>query len=198
MRWLVALTLTVAIVACGDDEPRQLAGYVREPAPQVDVAPLPDVAAAGEPFDLRADDDGLLIVYFGYTHCPDICPTTLADTRAALRQLDEDQQARVEVAMITVDPERDTDVLADYVRSFVDDAHALATADPALLAAVAAPFGVSYGVTGSGTEDVEVVHSTQLYAVGDDGLLRLTWAFGTTADDLAADIQQLLDAETSS
>ena len=159
---------------------------------------VPEVSADGEPFALRAGEDGLLLVYFGYTHCPDICPTTLADTRAALRQLDEDQRERVGLAMVTVDPERDTDVLTDYVRSFVDDAHALATDDPALLAAAAAPVGVSYGVTGSGTDDVEVVHSTQLYAVGDDGLLRVTWAFGTKADDLAADIDQLLDAETSS
>ena len=71
--------------------------------------------------------------------------------------------------MVTVDPERDTAVLADYVRSFVPDAHALATDDPALLATVAEPFGVSYQVSTSRTGRVDVAHTTFLFAVDDTG-----------------------------
>ena len=78
-------------------------------------------------------------MYFGYTNCPDVCPTTMADLGAALDRLDDEDAARVDVAMVTVDPERDTAVLADYVQSFVADAHAMATDDPAALRAAGGP-----------------------------------------------------------
>ena len=164
----------------------------RDPEPQVDAVALPDVANGGQPFEFRAAPDGLLVVYFGYTNCPDICPTTMSDLRAALGELG-DQAERVDVAMVTVDPERDTDVLADYVRGFVPDGHAIATDDQAALQSVAEPFGVSYEVFTSPAGEVEVGHSSNLFVVDDTGTLVLTWSFGTTSDELAGDLEQLLD-----
>ena len=112
--WLLVV-LAVAVAACG--EPRELAGFVRTPAPSVATTSLPDVAS-GEQFDFVAPEDGLLLVYFGYTSCPDVCPTTLADVRTALGRLGEDAD-RVELVMATVDPDRDTpERLAHYVRWF--------------------------------------------------------------------------------
>ena len=149
---------------------------------------------------MRAEPDGLLLVYFGYTNCPDFCPTTMSDVKLARARLDEPE--RVSVAMVTVDPDRDfvvdpercadEIVLACYVTSFVDDAHALGTDDPALLSAAAAPFGAAYNVTQNGDE-VQVDHTTSLYAVDDAGRLVLTWQFGVSIDDLASDMEQLLE-----
>ena len=90
------------------------------------------VAAIGGPFKLVdasgktvTEQDYLgkwLLVYFGYTHCPDVCPTTLADVSAALDQLPPADRAKVKALFITVDPERDTPkVMADYVAGFGND-----------------------------------------------------------------------------
>ena len=154
---------------------------------------MPDLSKGGEPFELRAQPGGLLVVYFGYTNCPDICPTTMSDVRTALRELGDDAE-KVGVAMVTIDPDRDTPVLADYVSSFVEGGHALATDDAAELRAVADPFGVSYLVAANAAGEIEVTHTTQLYVVDDAGRLALTWQFGVTADDLADDLEQLLES----
>jgi protein SCO1 len=192
MRRLVAFLLAAgALAACGGDD-RELVGLTRDPEPQVDAAALPDVSRGGEPFEFRAPDGGLLVVYFGYTNCPDICPTTMADLARALDELGQAAE-RIDVAMVTVDPARDTAVLTDYVQSFVDDAHAIATDDDAVLQSVAGPFGVSYEVATRPDGEVEVGHSSYLFAVDDDGTLVLTWPFGTSAEDLAGDLRQLLD-----
>ena len=194
LRRAVALATSLVILAsCGNDGGRELVGYTLEPAPQVDAVALPDLSKGGEPFELRAQPAGLLVVYFGYTNCPDICPTTMSDVRTALRELGDDAE-KVGVAMVTIDPDRDTPVLADYVSSFVEDGHALATDDAAELRAVADPFGVSYLVAANAAGEIEVTHTTQLYVVDDAGRLALTWQFGVTADDLADDLEQLLES----
>lgn len=180
----------LGVASCGSGE-RELVGYTLEPAPQVDALALPDVSRGGEPFELRAQPAGLLVVYFGYTNCPDVCPTTMSDVRTALRQLGDDSD-RVDVAMVTIDPDRDTAVLADYVGSFVEGSHALATDVAADLRAVADPFGVSFLVEATAGGEIEVAHSPQLYVVDDTGRLALTWQFGVSADDLAGDLEQLL------
>jgi protein SCO1/2 len=71
---------------------------------------LPDVSpeARGRPFPMRAAENAILLVFFGYTTCPDICPTTLATIRTALAGLDPADAARVEVAFVTVNLARDT------------------------------------------------------------------------------------------
>jgi len=190
---LVGAALTLA--GCGDDSlPRELAGYRREPAPMVGDLTLPDLTESGADFALRADPGELLLVYFGYTNCPDFCPTTLSDLRLATRRMDAEDAGRIEVAMVTVDPDRDIPILPDYITSFFEHGHALATEDASRLAQVAGPFGVSYGVSKTGDGAIEVAHSTALYVVDDVGELLLTWQFGVSIDDLAADLTHLLQA----
>lgn len=192
----ISLALVMAAAACGSSEPRELVGFRREPPPVVGEFELPDLSDAGAPFALRAEPGELLVVYFGYTSCPDFCPTTLADVRAARQLLDDPE--RVEVAMIAVDPTRDLPILDDYVSGFFPEGgHALGTDDAGLLARVAAPFGAQYEVTTNDAGEVEVGHRTDLYAVDDGGRLVLTWQFGVTKDDLAADFEQLLEASTA-
>lgn len=175
--------------ACGTEH--ELVGFRREPAPQVGDLALPDLTNGGDELQLRAQPGHLLMVFFGYTNCPDVCPTTLSDLRLATRRLDEPD--RIDVAMVTVDPERDTARLADYVTGFFDDGHALATDEPARLEGVAAAFGATYEVSPQADGTVQVSHSPWLYAVDDAGELALAWQFGVTVDDLAADLKQLLE-----
>lgn len=189
-RVVVVVALLVAISACGDDAPYVPAGVIRSPAPVVDVAPIPD--ETGD-FTFRARPGALLIAYFGYTTCPDVCPTTLADLRAALRQLDDQQNARIDFAMVTIDPERDAISIDPYVRAFIADGYGLSTSDPELLATVAEPFGVIYSVETMEDGHVEVVHSAWLYAIDENGELLLSWAFGTDRDAIARDLRHLLE-----
>jgi protein SCO1/2 len=145
--------------------------------------------------EFRAPPGGLQVVYFGFTNCPDVCPTTLADLTIALRKLPDDLADRVETVMVTVDPERDLAVLPEYVRSFVPDAVAAGTEDDATLRAAAEPFGVTYDVRTLDDGTVEVDHTPFLYAVDDQGELALTWQFGASSDDMAADMRALLEGD---
>ena len=188
----VVLTAVALVTASCSGDDAQLAGSVRTPLPQVGDLTLPDAGRDGAPFAMRAADGGLLVLYFGYTSCPDVCPTTLADLRKAFAELGDDA-TRVDVAMATVDPGRDTDeVITNYVQSFIAGAHGLRTDDDALLSAVADALGAVYSVTTAADGDVEVVHSGQVYVIDDQGRLQVTWPFGMTAADMAGDLELLL------
>jgi protein SCO1/2 len=186
----LAVVIAAMLSACGGDSDAGFAGYSRSPAPQVGDVALPRADGSGE-VAFRAVDGGLLLVYFGYTNCPDFCPTTLADLKVALNRLG-DAAADVDVAMVTVDPDRDLPILDDYIQSFFADGIALGSADPTVLTAATEPFGVSYLVTDNDAGGTDVAHSTQLYAVDDTGALVLTWPFGIETQELADDIGDLL------
>lgn len=194
MRRLAAvavIALSAVGASCGDD-PYEPVGVSYDPLPSVAGAELPDLTADGEPFALVAPDDGLLLVYFGYTNCPDACPATLGEIDRALGELDSELADRVEVAMVTVDPEHDEPLLAEYVQSFVADAHALSTDDPRRLAEVADLFQVTYRIDDRAAGNIKVDHTTHLFAVDDEGDLVLVWTYPTAYDDIAADIEWLL------
>jgi protein SCO1 len=207
---LVAAATMFVLVACGNDDSsgtaataaatsdpvdvsaeRELAGIVRDPAPAVDTTTLPSLTEPGTEVEFRADPGGFQAVYFGYTNCPDVCPTTMADWTITLRRLPQDLAARVDTVMVTVDPDRDNELLAGYVESFVADAEAAGTTDADRLAAAAEPFGVVYDVTTNDEGDIEVSHSGFLYLVDDQGRLVVTWPFGTSSSEMAADVEQL-------
>ncbi|MEZ5406984.1 MAG: SCO family protein [Acidimicrobiales bacterium] len=185
----------VALTSCGSDSgDSTFSGYERTPTPQVGDLTLPAVAPDGTETQLamKASDGKVMLVYFGYTNCPDICPTTLSDVRQALGDLG-DEASNVELTMVSIDPEVDTpDVLSNYVRSFVPDAMAVSTLDDTRLREAAEGFGADYGkeeVDGK----LQPYHTTSLYAVDPEGDLVLSWTFGTTPDDLAADLRLLLE-----
>lgn len=194
----VAAVAAVALLvsACGKKPEHQLSGQVRTPLPQVGALSLPN--AERQPFAFKATaKDRLLLVYFGYTSCPDVCPTTLSDVRATMNRLGGDAD-KVQLAMVTVDPERDTpEKLQAYVRSFVPTAQALSITDTAALKQVGDAFGAQFSVTKTADDTVEVSHSAFLYAVDDQGRIRVQWPFGIHAPELASDLAWLLDHPAS-
>jgi protein SCO1/2 len=193
-RFAIIFALLLSVAACSA-EPEQLSGFVRDPLPDVSAASLPDAGNGGADFAMRAPADELLILYFGYTSCPDVCPTTLADLRSALRELGDGAE-KVTVAMATIDPERDTaEVITGYVQSFIPGAHGLRTDIPEDLREAADIFGADYGVSIDDEGIYEVFHTAHLYAIDDQGLLQVTWPFGTEPENLAADIGILLEGE---
>ena len=190
---LLAVSCAVLAIASSCGGTREFSGYVRTPAPSSQGISLPVIGGESSR-ELVASSGNLLAIYFGYTNCPDICPTTLQDLTVALRRLDD--ASRVEVAMVTVDPDRDLAVLDGYVKSFIPTAIALGTTDESELVAAAQPFGASYLVESVGA-DIEVAHSTSLYVVDDQGTLLLTWPFGVPSSDISADLNDLLDGRRS-
>jgi protein SCO1/2 len=147
----------------------------------------------GQPFQLNALRNKVVLLYFGYTSCPDVCPTTLADLRQT-RSLLKDQAQDVQVVFITVDPDRDTpERIQDYVSAF----------DPSFLGLSGSltdlePIYQSYGVsreidkTQNTAAGYLVIHSSRVYLVDPQGNLRLSYSFGASPVDIAHDIQMLL------
>lgn len=181
-------------------DPDTLSGITREPAPIVNTTLMPSLTTPGEDIEFKAEQGGIQVVYFGFTNCPDVCPTTLVDLTVALRKLDVDEPGRsdrIETVVVTVDPGRDLELLPDYATSFISNAIAGGTADEVVLASAAAPFGVSYAVRTLDDGTIEVDHSPFLYAVDDEGQLVLTWQFGASSDDIAADLALLLGRYTT-
>jgi len=176
------------------DPDRQLAGVVRTPHPKVDLETLPSLTEPGTDVAFRAEPGGFQAVYFGFSSCPDVCPTTLADWTVALRRLPPELAERVDTVMVTVDPDRDLELLPGYIESFVPDGIALGTDDDTRLAAASAPFAVRYEVTTNDEGEIDVAHSGFLYLVNDQGELVVSWPFGVTSVEMATDVAQLFDA----
>lgn len=175
-------------------EPKEFSGYVQSPPRQVADVTLP--AVGGTPVRMVAEPGGLRIVYFGYTFCPDVCPTTMSFLKTALGKLSEKDRNRVQVDMVTIDPTRDTgEKLHTYVSTFVPDATAIRTDDPTALRSAADAFGASYEVTTGADGELEVSHSGDLFVVDDTGTIILAWPFGTTPKAIEQDLIRLLDGQ---
>lgn len=151
---------------------------------------LPDLE--GKPRSLEDFRGKLVVLFFGYTQCPDVCPSTLA-TMGEVMKLLGDAADRVQVIFVTVDPERDTpEVLTPYVRAF--DARFMALrGSPEQIDVVRKEFRVivqrNKGATPS---SYTIDHTAASYVIGTDGRLRLYIRHDTAAADIAADLRRLL------
>lgn len=149
--------------------------------------------SADGPFDTKTLRGKVLLVYFGYTSCPDICPTSLSAAGQALKLLSAEERARVRMVMISVDPERDSLAhLANYA-TFFHPALSGVSGSPEALTAVARQFGASYRkgpVQPDGSYAVD--HTTASYVVDPDGHLAAILNFGSTPEQVAAAVRQYL------
>jgi len=199
--WAVVASLAglSALGACGGSGKVQpLDGAVAEPPLVVADQQLPE-ALSDEPFTFRAAPGELLAVYFGYTQCPDLCPTTMADIKVALGEIGSPGAERVTVVMVTVDPERDSPKLLDaYLSGFFGTEHSVAvrTTDLEQLKTVEGAFLATSNVT-KNNAGVQVEHTATTSIVDDQGVVVVQWPFGTSPESMAHDLKILL-ARTSS
>lgn len=150
---------------------------------------LPDFN--GTPRTLADFRGKVVTLFFGYTHCPDVCPITLAEMAQVLRELGPDA-ARVQVLFVTVDPERDTpQVLSQYVPAFNPSFLGL-VGDAEATARVAREFKVFYQKQPLKTGGYSVDHSAGTYIIDGQGRLRLFAPYGRGADAILHDIRLLL------
>jgi protein SCO1/2 len=205
---LILLALgALVLVGCGDDGDAattttetaelgtgQIEGLTRPEPLQVGELSLPQVAPDGTetPFAFQASEGNVLFSAFGYTNCPDVCPTTLYDIKKAKELLGPDGD-RVQVSFATVDPERDTaEVMNQYLGSFTDDGHPLRTEDQDELKTVEDGFGISSEVVTEPDGEVKVAHTARSFLIDDQGQVVIEWAFGTTPEVMANDIAIVL------
>ncbi|MEW6512690.1 MAG: SCO family protein [Pseudomonadota bacterium] len=133
-----------------------------------------------------------VVVFFGYTQCPDICPTTLSAMKETMHLLGSEGD-RLQVLFVTVDPERDTQtILAEYVPWF-DPRFIGLRADPDTTRTAAQAFKVFYAkVAGSAALGYSIDHTAESYAYDPQGRLRLKIAHGANARQIAEDLSKLL------
>lgn len=160
--------------------------------------PLPDqrfTDTAGKSYVPARDAAApITLVFFGYTHCPDVCNVVLANVAAALRRADPEVRDKTQLLFVTTDPERDTDrVVRDYLDRF-DTAYVGLRAPLATMKAAAASLHIAYAgttkVTGGG---YDVEHGTQVTAFRD-GQAAVVWSAETPVADLRADLAELAGA----
>ena len=188
-RTSAAALAALALVACDGGEPK----FRSTDITGVDYGRALELTDhQGKPRRLADFRGKAVVLFFGFTHCPDVCPTTLADMAQVMRELGADAE-RVQVLFVTVDPERDTqEALAKYVPAF----------DPRFLGlrgsleatrAVAKEFKVYFEKRpGKTPGDYSIDHSAQSYVIDPQGRLRLFVRHERIAEDLAPDLRVLL------
>jgi protein SCO1/2 len=136
--------------------------------------------------------DKVVVMFFGYTQCPDVCPTTMAEMAKVMQQLGP-QADQVQVLFVTVDPERDTlELLKQYVPNF-DKRFLGLRGDPAQTKAVAKEFKVFYQkVPGSQPGSYSMDHTAGMYVFDKSGKVRLFIRNGQSTDAIVSDVKQLL------
>ncbi len=186
-RALSPLALLAVLAGCGGG---QLRGGVFEPPQPAPAVVLTD--QRGRAFDLSAQTGKVVLLYFGYTYCPDVCPTSLADMATARRELGPDA-ARVQVAFVTVDPQRDTpEKLTRYLEAF-DKTYLGLTGTPVELKRVMDAYQVkAVRRDAEGSASYTVDHTAFIYVIDPEGRLRELLPFGTRADDIVNDARLLL------
>lgn len=147
----------------------------------------------GEPFHLASTRGKVVVIFFGYCMCPDVCPTTLSKLASVARRLG-DQRDLVKTLYISVDPERDTpEVLKADLEYFPLDALGL-TGTREEVDRVVAQFGAEYRIvpTPESAGRYAVTHTTTLYVLDQGGRVRLTFPYEATTDEIVTGIRSLL------
>ena len=151
----------------------------------------------GQRFELSSLRGKAVLIFFGYTSCPDACPTTLSKLSSVYRHLGEDAK-RVKTLYVSVDPERDTPaVLKADLGEFEVDALGL-TGTKAELDKVVALYGASYEIIPTPTSESKysVAHSTDLYALDTSGRTRLVFAYEAKVDEIVKGLKAILASKT--
>lgn len=198
-RWAIALLMVVlGLAGCGGPAAQvkpittSTGGYagvlLTEPY-ALPEATLTD--QDGHPFVLRTGSDKpVLVFFFAYTNCPDICKTTLSDLASALNRTTPETRAKVQVIVVTVDPARDTPaVLKAYLARF-DPSFIGLTGELAEVKRIGATMGVVVEGTTKTSGGYEVTHSTQVIGFDAARKGRLVWTQGTAIGTFKDDFER--------
>ena len=188
-RALGLLMLTFVLAACGPGKP-QFEGVDITGANYAHDFHLID--ASGKPRSLADYRGKEVVLFFGYTQCPDVCPTTMSDLKTVMQTLGPDAD-RVQVLFVTLDPERDKPaLLAQYVPAF-DSRFVGLYADEATTARTAKEFKVFYQrVPGPTPTSYTFDHTAGTYVFDTNGQIRLFLRQNQSASSIAHDLKQLL------
>jgi protein SCO1 len=194
---LLSVVVLGSLAACSSSSQASGDGYragqTHQPY-QVPATPLTDTD--DEPYSLTRDTDKpLTLVFFGYSHCPDICQVVMSNISSAMTRLDDADRERVDVVFVTTDPARDTPrALRSYLDRF-DPGFIGLTGDLDTITEIGKPLAV-YVADGeklpTGGRDLNS-HSTQITGITDDDTSPILWTQDTSSSDLAADIHTLLN-----
>lgn len=203
-RWMILLlTITVVVSGCGTISSAngtaspaysgQLRGAVFDPPRTLTDFSLP--STTGSPFTLSAHKGQIVLIYFGYLTCPDICPTTLAELQNIYLHLNQPVN-QVKVLFVTVDPDRDSLAnLTSYTHAFsADFIGARAEGDP--LKAVMGQFGVTAERRPVADSPLSYLidHTASIFLVGPDQRLLAQYLYGTDYRDIVHDVQAILQS----
>jgi len=190
---VAACALTVSLAACDKLPGKQQVSFQNTDVTGLDYAKgfsLTD--HTGKPRTLADFKGKVVVVFFGYTQCPDVCPTTMAEMASVMQKLGP-LADQVQVLFITLDPERDTQqLLANYVPAF-DKRFIGLRGTPEQTAKTAKEFKVFYSkVPGTSPGSYTIDHTAGSYVFDRDGRLRLFIRHGQGPDPVVHDIRQLL------
>ena len=203
--WLAVFTasLFLLLTGCGDSSPGA-ASTIQRPTAQFR---LENVTGSAPSLELSLVDSAsnkqvtgndykgkYVLMYFGYTHCPDVCPTTLVRMSRAMKQLGERLAQNIQILFITLDPARDSaKLMSEYTKNFGPHIAGLRGTD-AQIQRVANRFHVAYGI---GKRDkygnYEVVHGSAVYIFDTDGKARLMAKPDDPASSISHDLRMLMD-----
>jgi protein SCO1 len=190
---LLAGVLSAAVLTgCSKSHADTFAGDILHQPYHAPATELTDTS--GQPFSLASSTDKrLTLIFFGYTHCPDECPTTMATLASAMLQLDASDRSNVQVVFVTTDPARDTQpVIRDWLDHFSKDFVGLTGPLPTIKKVaeqVGVPIAKGRRLPSGG---YDVTHGTQVLGMDGSNKIPVVWTLGTTAPEFAHDIHQLL------
>jgi protein SCO1 len=185
----VAIAL-LAAAGCAHRAPQHFTGTVLPSKPAADFR-LTD--QNGRPFDLAGQRGRAVILFFGYTHCPDVCPATMAQLARVYHTLTPAQREHVRVAFVTVDPQRDdVKTLKQYIDLY-DPSFVGLTGTPAQLAPVYDAYHVWHQrLRGTKATGYLVAHGSSIYLIDPAGNLRVLHDWQDPASAIGADVKELL------
>lgn len=189
VRWLSLALAVMLASACSEPEAPWHAKDISGVMPDLSFTLTASDGNTVTDADYQGD---VRLLFFGYTSCPDACPTTLAYLHRALQQVPASVRDRIRVLFVSVDPKRDTpERLGQYAHAF--DSHIVGlTADEATLRALAKRYRTTFGYGDADANgQYEVSHSNAVYVFDGQGRIRLLLQTDTPVDDVAKDLTRL-------
>lgn len=189
LKWLSPIFLSVLLAGCED--PNWHTSDISDIMPELDLSLMNE---NGQQVEEDAYIGKITLLYFGYTHCPDVCPTSLARMTAAIKKLDEPARDDIQVLFVSVDPERDTPArLRQYTDVFGPQFIGL-TGSTAQLDALTNRYRVSYGY-GEKDENgnYDVSHSSGIFVFNEQGDARLLMRNSDPIPSMVSDLQRLME-----